>query len=117
MDALIAGTATDDGTNGAGWYLKFKHRLPEYYISRQDAKALGWNPKSGNLSDVAPAQMLFGGEFKNKKGKLPQAEGRLWYEADINYIDGWRNRERILFSNDGLIFVTYDHYETFIEIL
>ena len=40
----------------------------------------------------------------------------LWYEADINYTGGYRNDDRILFSNDGLIFVTYDHYETFLEI-
>ncbi len=43
--------------------------------------------------------------------------GRTWYEADINYSNGKRNKQRILYSNDGLIFVTYDHYETFIEIV
>lgn len=117
MDALIAGTATDAGTNGADWHLKFKLILPGYYISKQDAKELGWNPKHGNLNDVAPGKMIYGEVFKNKNGKLPQAEGRIWYEADVNYIDGWRNDERILYSNDGLIFVTYNHYETFIEIL
>ena len=44
-------------------------------------------------------------------------EGRIWYEADINYKRGYRNTQRLLFSNDGLIFVTYDHYETFAEII
>ena len=48
--------------------------------------------------------------------KLPVSQGRIWYEADINYTGGKRNRERILYSNDGLIFVTYDHYQTFYEI-
>lgn len=47
---------------------------------------------------------------------LPTAPNRIWYEADINYEFGYRVTERILFSNDGLIFVTYDHYATFIEI-
>lgn len=44
------------------------------------------------------------------------APGRIWYEADINYYEGRRNKHRILFPNDGLIFVTYDHYLTFYEI-
>ena len=60
--------------------------------------------------------MIFGGIYKNRDDKLPQDTGRIWYEADINYIHGYRNNERILFSNDGLIFVTYDHYKTFKEI-
>ena len=57
------------------------------------------------------------GEYKNYNGHLPVAEGRIWQEADINYTDGKRNDCRILWSNDGLIFVTYDHYLTFIEII
>ncbi len=71
----------------------------------------------GNLNHVAPGKMIYGGVFKNRQGKLPQSDGRIWYEADINYTSGWRNNDRILFSNDGLIFVTYDHYMTFIEII
>ena len=58
-----------------------------------------------------------GAVYKNKDGKLPQSPGRVWYEADINYTKGYRNQERILYSNDGLVFVTYDHYETFYEII
>lgn len=60
--------------------------------------------------------MIFGGIFSNYNGHLPDDPGRIWYEADINYIEGKRNSERILFSNDGLIFVTYDHYKTFCEV-
>ena len=60
--------------------------------------------------------MIFGGIYKNKDGILPYREGRIWYEVDINYTSGRRNKQRVVFSNDGLIFVTYDHYETFIEI-
>ena len=40
----------------------------------------------------------------------------IWYEADIDYQSGYRNTYRILYSNDGLIFVTYDHYQTFYEV-
>ena len=60
--------------------------------------------------------MLGGDVFANSAAKLPSAPGRIWYEADINYYDGRRNRHRVLWSNDGLIFVTYDHYSTFYEI-
>ena len=55
--------------------------------------------------------------YKNKNGHLPTASGREWIEADLNYKFGFRNDQRILFSNDGLIFVTYDHYKTFCEII
>ena len=54
--------------------------------------------------------------YDNRNGHLPFAPMRKWLEADINYISGRRGLERIVYSNDGLIFVTYDHYETFIEI-
>ena len=56
------------------------------------------------------------GEYGNQNGHLPEAANRSWYEADINYYNGKRNSQRILWSNDGLIFVTYDHYKTFVEI-
>ena len=62
--------------------------------------------------------MLIGGDpYKNRDGRLPYAPGRIWYEADFDYIGGFRNDCRLIFSNDGLLFVTYDHYETFIEIV
>ncbi len=68
------------------------------------------------LSVAAYGKMIYGGVYSNKNGKLPSKMGRIWYEADINYIKGYRNSERVLFSNDGLIFVTYNHYQAFIEI-
>lgn len=90
--------------------------LPEYYLSKADAKELGWKAYLGNLSEIAPGMMIGGDVYQNRNGHLPQVEGRIWYEADINYVDGYRTRHRILYSNDGLVFVTYDHYETFYEI-
>ena len=84
--------------------------------TKGEAKRHGWVAIKGNLYKVLPNKMIFGGEYYNDNGKLPSKNGRVWYEADINYKGGYRNDERILFSNDGLIFVTYDHYKTFIEI-
>ena len=65
---------------------------------------------------MLPGKMIGGAVYKNKDGKLPQSPGRVWYEADINYGGGKRNRQRIVYSNDGLMFATYDHYQTFYEI-
>ena len=57
------------------------------------------------------------GKYNNNNGHLPSSPGRLWTEVDINYTNRYREDSRIVFSNDGLIFVTYDHYKTFIEIV
>ncbi len=57
------------------------------------------------------------GLYENRNKHLPEKLGRKWYEADINYQTGRRNAQRIVYSNDGLIFVTYDHYQTFYEII
>lgn len=116
--SLLAGTATKNGKDGADWWLKYFDELPDYYITEEEAKEAGWVRSEGNLGEVAPGKMLFRGVYKNKKvpKQLPVADGRIWYEADINYTGGYRGNDRILFSSDGLIFVTYDHYRTFYEI-
>ncbi len=116
MMAVAAGTATINGADGADWTLKYKKELPEYYITYEDARSAGW--KQGKcLSEFAPNKMITRGIYNNYNGHLPSEEGRVWYEADINYENGERNSQRILWSNDGLIFITYDHYETFYEII
>ncbi|MBQ6998658.1 MAG: phage head morphogenesis protein [Clostridia bacterium] len=117
LEAKRAGLATKKGIEGADWQLKFHGELPEYYITVEEAKEMGWQPKLGDLAFKCPDKMIFGGIYNNDNGHLPSAEGRIWYEADINYIRGYRGMDRILFSNDGLIFVTYDHYHTFYEIV
>ena len=116
MDAIEHGGATRDGVNGADYCLFTQGTLPDYYITRADAIALGWK-SSKPLSKYAPGKMLFGGIYFNEKEQLPSAPGRVWFEADINYYSGRRNSHRILFSNDGLIFVSYDHCHTFYEIV
>ena len=116
LKVLYAGTATNKGINGADWHLRLYGKLPSYYITTEQAIREGWNSKKGNLFLKCPGKMIFGGVYENRNGHLPTAPGRIWYEADINYKAGYRGTDRILFSNDGLIFVTYDHYCTFIEI-
>ena len=58
--------------------------------------------------------MSIGGDhFGNYEGLLPDADGRKWKECDVNYSGGYRGAERLVFSNDGLIYYTKDHYESF----
>ncbi len=116
MRTKEVGTSTDEGFNGADAWLIYRNKLPDCYITKAEAFILGWSRKKGNLSDVLPGYLLGGDVFDNNKHKLPESGKRVWYEADINYIAGFRNSDRILYSNDGLLFASYDHYETFYEI-
>ena len=116
MEAVLAGEATKGGENGADWWIKNIGKLPNCYITKKDLTNLGWRPGKAPAK-FAPGKMLTIGIYYNNDGHLPQAPGRIWQEADINYYEGKRNKHRILFSNDGLMFVTYDHYETFNEII
>lgn len=90
--------------------------LPDNFITKKEAIALGWDSSEGNLWEVAPGKSIGGDVFGNYEKRLPQNSSRTWYECDINYQGGYRGAERILYSNDGLIYYTDDHYETFTEI-
>ena len=97
-------------------YLKENGELPDYYITKKEAQREGWVAKEGNLCDVLPGRAIGGDIFTNREKTLPVKKGRIWYEADINYDCGRRNARRVVYSNDGLIFVTHDHYKNFEEI-
>ena len=116
MKTIAAGTATIDGLAGADWSIFYNKQLPNNYISRTDAEQNGW--KAGKWpSNFVPGKALTNGVYYNSNNHLPESPGRIWYEADINYRTGKRNSQRIVWSNDGLVFVTYDHYETFYEVV
>lgn len=97
-------------------YLTLYEKLPGNFISKYDAEELGWDNRKGNLDKVAPGCSIGGNRFGNYEGLLPEAKGRKYTECDINYDGGYRNGERIVFSNDGLIFYTSDHYQTFTPV-
>lgn len=90
--------------------------LPKNFITKAEAKELGWDNKKGNLWDVAPNKSIGGDYFGNYEGLLPKAKGRKYTECDVNYEGGYRGSERIIFSNDGLIYYTNDHYQTFTQL-
>ena len=93
-------------------YLIAYGHLPSNFITKNDARAAGW--EGGSLEPYCPGKCIGGDRFGNREGLLPTARGRTWTECDINTL-GKRSRgaERIVFSNDGLIYYTGDHYESF----
>ncbi|TJX13252.1 ribonuclease [Tissierella creatinini] len=94
-------------------YIHIYNKLPSNYITKNEAMDLGWESSKGNLWDITDEKIIGGDRFGNREGLLPKADGRIYYEADINYEGGFRGPERIVFSNDGLIFYTKDHYDSF----
>ncbi|MFT4093466.1 MAG: ribonuclease domain-containing protein [Niabella sp.] len=94
-------------------YIRAHHQLPGYYITKSSARAQGWDPAAGNLCEVLPGKAIGGDVFSNREGSLPGSTGRKWFEADLNYDCAHRNADRLLYSSDGLIYVTYDHYKSF----
>ncbi len=97
-------------------YLHEYGELPPNFITKAKAKALGWDAAKGNLQRVAPGMSIGGDYFSNYEGTLPTAKGRKWYECDVNYTGGYRGAERILYSSDGFIYYTDDHYNTFTQL-
>lgn len=94
-------------------YLHTYGHLPENYITKKEAQKLGWDSKKGNLEEVAPGKSIGGSHFGNYEGQLPEQDGREYYECDLEYDGGYRGAERLIYSNDGLIYYTGDHYKTF----
>ena len=93
-------------------YIHEYGHLPDNFISKKDAEALGWD--GGSLEPYAPGMCIGGSHFGNYEGLLPEAEGRSYRECDIDTLGAdWRGAKRIVFSNDGLIYYTDDHYESF----
>ena len=94
-------------------YLYTYGYLPENYITKNEARELGW--EGGSVERWAGEGAAIGGDkFGNKEGILPKANGRQYYECDIDTVgESGRGAKRIVWSNDGLIYYTDDHYESF----
>ncbi|WP_459129818.1 ribonuclease domain-containing protein [Guggenheimella bovis] len=97
-------------------YLFTYGKLPKNFITKKEAQKLGWDPQKGNLWEVTDRMSIGGDVFSNREKKLPTEKGRKYFECDIDYNGGPRNAKRIVFSNDGLVFYTDDHYEHFSEL-
>lgn len=94
-------------------YIHTYDKLPSNFINKKEASDLGWESSKGNLWDVTDEMSIGGDKFGNREKLLPIKDGRRYYECDINYEGGYRGAERLVYSNDGLIYYTEDHYESF----
>lgn len=94
-------------------YIHTYKKLPKNFITKKQAEALGWSAGSP-VSDFAEGKVIGGDRFGNYEGILPKKSGRSYTECDIDSL-GKKSRgaKRIVFSNDGLIYYTSDHYESF----
>lgn len=114
-DIIVTTNTTEDGyldPNGyyntkddVALYIHLYDRLPLNYITKAEAEEIRWTISSG--------LMIGGDRFYNREGLLPNKEGRIYYECDVDYSGNTRGPRRIVFSNDGLVYYTDDHYESF----
>lgn len=120
-EALPADPETPAAIDEFGWYTTKEDvalyiytygRLPDNFMTKKEARNLGW--EGGGLDPYAEGMSIGGDRFGNYEGLLPNADGRTWTECDIDTMNASsRGAKRIVFSNDGLIYYTEDHYESF----
>lgn len=94
-------------------YIYLYGELPENFITKKEAGKMGWESSEGNLWEVAPGMSIGGDYFGNYEGLLPEGNYR---ECDINYDGGYRGAERIIYGDDGSVWYTDDHYESFTQL-
>ena len=114
--ALEEETLPEDGIytskEDVAYFIYLYGRLPDNFMTKNEARDLGW--EGGSLEPFAPDMCIGGDRFGNREGLLPEAEGRYYTECDIDTLGAQkRGAKRIVFSNDGLIYYTEDHYESF----
>jgi len=108
IDEFGSYTSKDD----VALYIHTYGRLPGNFITKSEAEKLGWT--GGSLEPYAPGKCIGGSYFGNYEGLLPKKAGRTYTECDIDTLGAsGRGAKRIVFSNDGLIYYTDDHYESF----
>lgn len=96
-------------------YLEVYGELPANYITKAEARNLGWD--GGSVETYKEGAAIGGDTFGNREGLLPAADGRYYIECDIDTNGyGSRGSRRLVFSNDGLYFYTSDHYESFTQV-
>ncbi|WP_314701897.1 ribonuclease domain-containing protein, partial [Stomatobaculum longum] len=111
---------TEDGTytsrDEVALYLHSYGKLPKNFISKKEAEEQGFRFGEGDFGEAFPGMSVGGSRFGNYEGQLPEKSGRRYYECDIDYQGGRRNAKRLVYSNDGLIFYTDDHYKSFTQL-
>ena len=103
----------EDGTYNSAedvsLYLYTFGHLPNNYITKNEARDLGWS--GGSVERYAPGCAIGGDKFGNREGVLPEGT---YHECDIDTIgESSRGAKRLVYADDGRIYYTGDHYETF----
>ena len=118
VDVELDATIDPDGwyysTEDVALYLYTYGELPDNFITKKEAQSMGWDNKKGNLWEVADGMCIGGDHFGNYEGLLPEEDE--YTECDVNYEGGYRGAERIIFSDDGDIYYTGDHYKSFEQL-
>lgn len=111
-EALIDEDGEYTSKDDVALYIHTYGHLPKNFVTKKVARDAGW--EGGSLEDYYPGCSIGGDVFGNREGSLPKKSGRTYYECDID-TKGKKSRgaKRIVFSNDGLVYYTDDHYETF----
>lgn len=92
-------------------YIHLYGHLPGNFVTKAEAEAAGWT--GGAVGKVLPGKSIGGDRYYNREGLLPKAKGRIWTECDVGDRRNTRGGERIVFSNDGLVYYSPDHYDSF----
>ena len=92
-------------------YIHLYGHLPGNFVTKAEAEAAGWT--CGAVGKTLPGKSIGGDRFYNREGLLPKASGRVWTECDVGERRNTRGGERIVFSNDGLVYYSPDHYDSF----
>ena len=102
---------TYSSAEDVAYYLHVYGHLPDNYMTKAEAEDEGWVASKGNLWDVEYGACIGGDRFGNYEGLLPK--GEKYYECDVNYDGGYRGEERLIFTRDGDVYYTGDHYKSF----
>ena len=108
---LIDENGTYTSKDDVALYIYTYGHLPSNFVTKKEAQAKGW--EGGSLEDYFPGASIGGDRFGNYEGQLPEKNGRKYRECDIDFDGGYRGSKRIIYSSDGLIYYTEDHYKTF----
>lgn len=117
VKTMKVGTISKKGIEAPDVYLKLHGKLPDYYITKEEAiEKYGWNSRRNSIAGKAPGKMIGNVLYENRKQVLPEKKGRIWYECDVDYESGGRTPQRLYYSNDGLMFYSPNHLFGKVEV-
>ena len=112
VQTKTAGSVSSRGIDGPDYWLKYYGKLPEYYITKEEAiNKYGWNSRRNTIFGKTNGKMIGGDIYRNDSIILPIKEGRTWKYCDVDYDSGGRSKLRLFYSNDGLMFFSTNHLD------